>query len=478
MPAAVIIGISMSIRYVFLFCVLLSLITLPGHSFSGHVTLDIVVGPYTQNVTQDAVTIIWETSTATSDNVIEYGSDDTYGYIQPAPSDGTHHEVTLHPSMAVGRYRVVSDGVASHGFSFHLAPECTSDFTAVVYGDSRGSWDDWQHAATVADAINAALPDMVIHGGDMVDDGRVAVQWTSWLNATMPLMQNATLFGVLGNHEHNGSRYYELFALPNNEMWYSFDYGPCHFVVLDNYVLWGEHSPQYAWLRDDLAATMQPFTIVCFHEPIYCSGGHLPRVDVRAVWEPLFIEYDVDIVFQSHCHYYQRTDPISGIIYVVTGGGGAPLYTPEDAWFVNTSSQAYHYCQLDVSSANMAVTVSTYDIDKTLLDEFVVTSEAAPDIAIVRPGPGLYLFNRRVVQLPSTVVIGGVDVEASVSTCGTTIQKVVFSMEDDAIYQDTMPPYRWHLDEPAVGYRTVTATAYDATGEVDRASQTMFIVNL
>ncbi|MGC9308672.1 MAG: metallophosphoesterase [Thermoplasmatota archaeon] len=469
----------MHIRYVFLFYALLSLIALPSHSFSGDVThLDIVVGPYTQNVTSDAVTILWETSSPSDDNIVEYGNNDTYGFTQTVPSGGTHHEVTIHPEMATGRYRVISDDTASHAFSFSLAPDCSSDFTAVIYGDSRGSWDNWEHAALVADAIDAVLPDMVIHGGDMVDDGRVKEQWASWLNATMSLMQNAPLYGVLGNHERNGSRYYEIFALPGNEMWYSFDYGPYHFVVLDNYVPWGERSSQYAWLREDLARSMQPFKIVCFHEPIYCSGGHLPRFDVRAVWEPLFIEHDVDLVFQSHCHYYQRTIPIGGIIYVVTGGAGAPLYSPEDAWFVNTSSENHHYCQLDVSSADMTITVSARDIDGVLLDRFAVTSDAAPAIAIVRPGPGMYLFNRYVMPLSSTVVVGPVDVEAVVSTCGTAIQKVVFSTEDEILYEDADLPFSYHFDLTAFGRHTITATAYDDTGEVAHAAIDMFIINL
>lgn len=477
MHMAIAIWDSMSIHHVFLLFVVLSLPVIPGSMSSGQpAAVDITVGPYTQNVTRETVTIIWETSAATSDNAIEYGSDDTYGFTQQASSGGTHHEATLHPEVAAGRYRVVSDGVTSDGFPFQLAPACDSDVTAVVYGDSRGTWDDWQHAEMVADAAAAASPDIAIHGGDMVDDGRVAAQWTHWLNATMSLMQNATLYGVLGNHERNGSRYYDLFALPGNEMWYSFDYGPCHFVVLDNYAPWGERSKQYAWLRDDLAGSTQPFKIVCFHEPIYCSGGHPPRVDIRAAWEPLFIEYGVDLVFQSHCHYYQRTNPIDGIYYVVTGGGGAPLYSPEDAWFVNVSSETYHYCHLDVSSADMMITVSTYDVDQTLLDRFHVNASAAPDVAIVRPGPGLYLFNRRVMPLSSTVVVGAVDVEATVSTCGTVIQKVTFSVDGDAVYEDTEPPYRWRLDLPAFGRRTVTAAAYSPAGEIARISRDMYIV--
>ena len=175
----------------------------------------------------------------------------------------------------------------------------------------------------------------------MVKNGWDNQQWITWLNLMKPLMQNTTLFTVMGNHEGNSNRYYELFSLPGNEKWYSFDYGSCHFIILDNYEPYDKHSEQYNWLKNDLSSTSKPFKIVCMHEPLYCKGGHKPRVDIRKVWEPLFIEYNVNLVFQSHNHYYQRSNPINGITYIVTGGGGAPLYNPEDANFINISIKKY-----------------------------------------------------------------------------------------------------------------------------------------
>jgi len=46
----------------------------------------------------------------------------------------------------------------------------------------------------------------------MVDNGTIHSEWTSWLNLMRPLMQNITVFGVLGNHEENADRYFEIFA--------------------------------------------------------------------------------------------------------------------------------------------------------------------------------------------------------------------------------------------------------------------------
>ena len=437
---------------------------------------EIVFGPYTQNVTNDSITIVWETSVSTTNNSVEYGENESYGFVQYG-GPGYHHEVVITPTFSKGHYRVDSDGVKSKDFEFELASHCysTGEFKAVIFGDSRGTWDNWAHAKEVADAVNRENPDIVIHGGDMVGDGASPAQWNEWLRFMMPLMQNSTLFAVMGNHEKNNSRYYEIFSLPNNEMWYSFDYGPCHFIVLDDYEPWGMNSAQYKWLEGDLSSASKPFKIVCFHEPIYCSGGHDPRVDIRAVWKPLFKRYGVNLVFQSHNHYYQRTDPIGGAIYVVTGGAGAPLHTPEDAWFVNTSMKAFHYCVLDVSLQAMDIKFSAKYTDGASFDEFTINPAEMPDIKIAKPENALYLFNRKIMPLPSPFIIGKIEVEALPSP-DFEIKNAEFYIDGEMKYNDTDEPYQWLWDEHAVGSHEIMVKGYDEGGieAVDKINVMIF----
>jgi hypothetical protein len=340
--------------------------------------LGIVVGPYTQNVTDTSLTIIWETDNPTSDNRVEYGETSSYGYIEYGKSDTDHHEITIHPTFASGHYKVVSDSVESEDFRFKLAshPDFYDEFEFVIFGDSRGVWDNWQMATIMANAVHDESSEFVIHLGDMVHDGWQDTEWMSWLSLMKPLMQDAPVYGVLGNHELNAPRYFEIFAHQNNEKWYSFDYGLIHFTVLSNYHQWNVGSEQYQWLENDLSTTTQPVKFVCFHEPIYCAEGqwgHPPREDIREVWEPLFINYNVKLVWQGHNHFYQRTDPLDGVIYLVSGGAGAPVTPPGDDWYINFSLGAFHYCLLDVSIEDWEIIISARDKNGETFDEFIIS---------------------------------------------------------------------------------------------------------
>jgi predicted phosphodiesterase len=58
-----------------------------------------------------------------------------------------------------------------------------------------------------------------------------------------------------------------------------------------------------------------------FHHPLYSSGAtHGSESDLRAVLEPLFVTYRMDVVFAGHEHFYERVKPQKGIYYFTCGG--------------------------------------------------------------------------------------------------------------------------------------------------------------
>jgi hypothetical protein len=90
---------------------------------------------------------------------------------------------------------------------------------------------------------------------------------------------------------------------------------------------------------------------------------------------PLFEQYGVDAVFSGHSHAYERY-AYNGIQYIVTGGGGAPLYdltvdtVPPIRQF---GRSAYHYCAVDVDPAAGTLTIAATDLDGEVFDAVVLS---------------------------------------------------------------------------------------------------------
>jgi len=91
---------------------LIFLLFFSGFSISKQIEIfddEIIIGPYTQNVTNTSITILWETDTITNNNRIEYGNTTNYEHIDYGKSDTYHHEITIHPTFSSGHYRVHLD---------------------------------------------------------------------------------------------------------------------------------------------------------------------------------------------------------------------------------------------------------------------------------------------------------------------------------------------------------------------------------
>ena len=142
---------------------------------------------------------------------------------------------------------------------------------------------------------------------------------------------------------------------------FSFDYGNSHWIVLDSNPYVDVKAPDLVkWFDDDMkAAKNAKWRFVAFHHPGFNSSRtHFQEQQMREMAE-VFERNKVDVVFTGHVHNYQRSYPLlfqakqkhgrivdgswqldtrfdgkertkpEGIIYLVTGGGGAKLYNPE-----------------------------------------------------------------------------------------------------------------------------------------------------
>jgi hypothetical protein len=137
-----------------------------------------------------------------------------------------------------------------------------------------------------------------------------------------PLLDaNISFYAALGNHDDPNQRFYKNFGM-GGKRFYTYQKKDVRFFVLDsNYM----DQDQQRWLEEELSKSNSKWKIAYFHHPIYSSGGrHGSEVDLRSIVEPMFIKYNLNVVFAGHEHFYERLKPQRGINYF-TAGGSAKL---------------------------------------------------------------------------------------------------------------------------------------------------------
>ncbi len=314
-------------------------------------------GPYLswQNDPGTTMTVSWQTEKSGT-SLVEYGPDAGYGFSVSDPGLTKWHvlEITGLVPGDTYHYRASSSGgFVSEDLTFTTGVPFEEPFVFVAYGDSRT--DSVSHQSVV-DGMETEGALAVLHTGDLVQDGNVLTQWNTFFDITEDLSGRTSFMPAIGNHENNAALYFDFFALPNdsppaNEQWYSFDVGCAHFVALSTETAYTAGSSQYTWLVNDLAAASASaqWIFVYFHRPAFSSGSHGSDLTVRNTFCPVFETYGVDAVFMGHDHLYERS-LYNGITYIVAGGGGAPLYPPDQNPnpYQVYADDIYHYCRVSV----------------------------------------------------------------------------------------------------------------------------------
>lgn len=217
-----------------------------------------------------------------------------------------------------------------------LRPRVAAEkFTFVAYGDTRS--DPIAHRRVIQEIV-ALHPEFVLQSGDLVSDGHSPKQWAEFDRITQPLrVARIAYYPARGNHDLG--TFYPHYV-PNtfdsgdkiNKLYYAFTRHRNRFIIVDSMEPYEPGSGQYVWLERELARSQKAAvsTFVMFHEGPFSVGPHGPTPEAQRYLHPLFVRYHPRAVFCGHDHLYYRTTR-DGVTYIVTGGGGAPPYRPENA---------------------------------------------------------------------------------------------------------------------------------------------------
>jgi hypothetical protein len=172
-------------------------------------------------------------------------------------------------------------------------------------------------------------------------------------------MARTAFFPASGNHEYctdDARPFRDAFALFENggandpygtERWYSLNWGDAHIVVLDTEKI---ADSQLRWLERDLTDNTLPWVIAVGHRPPYSSGNHGSDMNVRERFAPLFEQHGVDLAFFGHEHNYERTVPMNGVTYVVTGGAGRGTRAVSTSEFTAFSARVAHFVYMTIEA--------------------------------------------------------------------------------------------------------------------------------
>jgi hypothetical protein len=231
---------------------------------------------------------------------------------------------------------------------------------------------------------------------------------------------------AMGDHEYidtsggaTGIINQYLKPLNLEKTYYSFDMNNVHFTIIDPFIDYGSTSNQYQFIENDLrnASNNQKidWTFVVESEPMYTSPSRHPADStIRDIFHPLFDKYNVDLVFSSDNHNYQRTFPLKynskvdssnnpiiadrnqtnyngdypGQIYLITGTAGRSLYKiKQQASFVaKQDDKHFGFLNIDINANNTLIgtfysnenydaAVGSINCKNIILDQFTLLKD-------------------------------------------------------------------------------------------------------
>lgn len=353
-------------------CVALAFATaLGGDAVAGAQDRVLVKGPYLQDVRHDGITVSIQAGVAGEFVVRAQAPGRAPVERRSRVVEGSVAHVELTGLSPATRYTYDASlaGTTARG-SFFTAPEVGSivapaQSTIVAYGDDRTQHD--VHARVVR-AIRNDRPTLLLHTGDLVEDGSDEEDWQTFFDIERELLRSTPVHFALGNHEIGFGGDISLWrryvrtpgGSPRPDRYWATSYGHIRIIGLDSNDDFSD-GEQRRWLERELRAARSEhrarLVIAMAHHGPYSSGRH---GDHRAMHDSgitsLLERHRVDLFLQGHDHVYERGESAAGLKYVITGGAGAPLYPwLRRSTMTRAFEAAHHHVRLVVRDTEVAL---------------------------------------------------------------------------------------------------------------------------
>ncbi len=351
------------------------------------------------------------------------------GYAQVSDNvSGAVYKVTISGLESGEEYKYYCESGSYISETYYFETATDGDFDAVYVTDIHVSEnEDVDSIKTTAGHVNSVLMkavekngniSMIISGGDNADHGYFT-EYTGLF--TTPLVKSLPFASVCGNHDYKEEVYPVVMNYPNtfndtamvpdkNGGDYWFVKGDVLFLMLDGN--WTSSTDHKNFVK--MATEANPdvkWRVVVMHQDLY--GGHIPHREsentlLRAMFAPIFDEYQIDLVLMGHSHIYSRSHVLKDgkIVENLTGDSsvenaqGTVYFTSASMSRIREKEElngstrvAFDYMEdaliyniLSFKKDSIKITAYNYDTDE-VIDEFelIKTDDAVKETVEANP---------------------------------------------------------------------------------------------
>jgi len=323
-------------------------------------------------------------------------------------------------------YQVGSGFGWSMVFGFKTVPSASQDWPLrfAAYGDLGVV--NAKSLTRLQEEAHTGMYHLILHVGDFAYNfyENNGYHGDEFMAQIQPIAAYLPYMVCPGNHEssQNFLQYRNRFTMPNfkdsENIFYSFDVGPVHFVSVStevyyygNYML-RDIIQQWVWLKKDLEAASQPekrkkqpWIVIYGHRPMYCTNTDRDdcntyktriRVGINNMWgmEDLMMQHGVDVAIWAHEHSYERFYPMYNFTYynagdpyvnprapvhITTGSAGCREYlspfTKEQPPYSAKRFSEYGYTRFTVANATHLFMETVNATDGKTIDEMKIVKE-------------------------------------------------------------------------------------------------------
>ncbi|KAH6806110.1 Purple acid phosphatases superfamily protein [Perilla frutescens var. frutescens] len=286
--------------------------------------------------------VYYGTTTATS--LSSNGTTETYTYLLYRSAQ--IHHVVIGPLNPNTVYYYRCGATSSPELSFKTPPSLFPIEFAITGDLGQTEW-----TRSTLENIGKSRYDVLLVPGDLSYADGDQPYWDSFGQLVQPLASKRPWMVTQGNHEvekiplihrQKFTSYNARWAMPFEEsastsnLYYSFQVGGVHVLMLGSYADFGPESEQFGWLKADLRKldrSRTPWVIALVHAPWYNTNeahqGEYESIGMKEAMEDLLFNARVDAVFAGHVHAYERFVRVyegegneCGPIHITIGDGG------------------------------------------------------------------------------------------------------------------------------------------------------------